>query len=117
MYEQFLSDFAAELGLEGGALSALPFGFTLDNRVHFNLQENEEGLCLVLDAPLPPYAEEQLLKAFACAGYLKGGAVFAVGFARDKLYLMHQLNVLAGADEASSAVKTLLRVYDQLSGA
>lgn len=118
MYELFLSDFAAVLGLDASAVAELPFGFTLDERAHFTLQANEEGLCLILDAPLPPYAEGQLQKAFAHAGYLKSGHefLFAVGFARDKLYLMHQLSVQDGADKAAAAVKGLLAVYDKLSG-
>lgn len=117
MHEQFLSDFAAMLGLDRASITELPFGFTLDGRVHFTLQENEAGLCLILDVPLPPYAEGQLLKAFACAGYLKGGVPAAVGFARDKLYLMHQLNTADDAEQAGAALKALLDLYTQISEA
>ncbi len=117
MTERDLADFSGRLGLPSIELSKdKPFAFTLDGRVHFTMQYSALGrLCLVLSAPLPEYDDAALKKAFCSCSYLHKGRKldFAVGFAKDKLYLMHELPADATGSDAVNAVLALLAQYDE----
>lgn len=114
MTDRDLADFAARLGLDEITLDEEhPFAFTLDNKLHVTLQYNaEHNLCLIADIPLPGYDDSTLKQAFASCSYLNASRrlPFAVGYAGDKLYLLHAVSAAAGG---SDLVNALLALYEQ----